>query len=216
MKAVLFDAAGVLTAPFSFDLVAEAITSGADVDTLVEVLLPIFSGEGADDDAVRVGNQLERGEVSLEDFLDSLGEARRDAAMVIDPHSPTFFGRYWSPNIAMAEFVHEVHEAGFLTGLVSNNVREWQDTWDRLVPTTLPFDVRLFSWQVGARKPEPAIYERALRGLDIAATDALFIDDFAVMADGARSLGMTAIDFVDEESAIAEARQLLGLAPGVG
>lgn len=208
MKAVLFDAAGVLTAPLGADLVLEALEAGANAEVLIEVLLPIFSSEG---DADSVGNKLERGEVTLAAFLESLGDAQADIAMVIDPDSPTFFGRCWTGNQAMHAFVHEVHEAGFATALVSNNVREWQATWDRVVPSTLPFDVRLFSWQLGVRKPEPAIYEHALTALGIEATEALFIDDFPAMADGARALDMTAIDFVDSASAIDEARKLLGL-----
>ncbi len=207
-RAVLFDAAGVLTAPFSFELVEAAIEAGADADVLVEVLLPIFSEAG---DGDSVGNRLERGEVSLEEFLVSLGAAEPHIRKVIDPTQSTFFGAKWGPNEAMHEFVAEVHEAGFATALVSNNVREWQSTWDRIVPASLPFDARVFSWEIGARKPEPAMYAHALEALGVAPNEALFIDDFATMAQGARDVGMAAIDFVDAASAIEQARSLLGL-----
>lgn len=208
VRAVLFDAAGVLTAPFSFELVEAAIAAGAAADVLVEVLLPIFSEAG---DGDSVGNRLERGEVSLEDFLVSLGDAEPHIRKVIDPTESTFFGATWGSNQAMHDFVVEVHDAGFVTALVSNNVREWQPTWDRIVPATLPFDARVFSWEIGARKPERAMYTQALDALGVEPAEALFIDDFAAMAQGARDLGMLAIDFVDAESAIAEARGLLGL-----
>lgn len=213
-KAVLFDAAGVLTAPFGFDLVEDALAAGANAEVLMDVLLPIFSSHSPDAGASQVGNQLERGEVSLEQFFESLGDVRPDIELVIDPIKPTFFGDRWTANPVMQDFVHEVHEAGYRTALVSNNVREWQATWDRVVPASLPFDVRVYSWQLGARKPEPAMYQHALNELGVAATDALFIDDFPAMAQGARELGMTAIDFVDDDSAIAEARELLGLPSG--
>ena len=73
------------------------------------------------------------------------------------------------------------------------------------------FDVVLFSCEVGLRKPNPAIYELALERLGVAAEAALFLDDFAAMAEGARRVGMTAIDVVDHDDAIAQARSLLGL-----
>ncbi len=214
IKAVLFDAAGVLTSPFSFELVEDALAAGADADVLFEVLLPIFSSSDVESAGSQVGNRLERGEVSLTDFLDSLGDARSDIELVIDPSTSTFFGHRWTGNEVMQAFVHEVHEAGFATALVSNNVREWQATWERVVPNSLPFDARVYSWQIGARKPEPAMYQHALDALGVQAAEALFIDDFPAMAEGARTLGMSAIDFVDAASATEEARQHLGLPTG--
>ncbi len=233
IRAVLFDAAGVLTAPFGFDLVEDALAAGANAEVLMDVLLPIFSNhtpdtgdtgstgsagstnntDNTDNTGSQVGNRLERGEVTLEEFFESLGDVRTDIELVIDPTKPTFFGDRWTANSVMHDFVREVHAAGFATALVSNNVREWQETWDRVVPADLPFDVRVYSWKLGARKPEPAMYMHALDELGVAPADALFIDDFPAMAEGARALGMTAIDFVDAESAITEARELLGL-PG--
>ena len=75
IKAVLFDAAGVLTGPFSVELVEGALAAGADATVLAEVLFPIFASAGTGDS---IGNQLERGEVSLDDFFASFGEHERD------------------------------------------------------------------------------------------------------------------------------------------
>lgn len=208
MKAVLFDAAGVLTEPFSVDLVVPAVEAGADPDVLVETLYPIFAHAG---DGDSMGNRLERGEVTLEEFFDSLGDKAVHCRHVVDPAAPTFFGDRWAPNVEMHAFVREVSAAGFATALVSNNVREWQGAWDRVVPPDLPFDVRVYSWEVGMRKPEPGIYRHALERLGVAAGEALFLDDFAAMADGARSVGLHAIDVVDTTTAITAARRLLDL-----
>lgn len=208
IKAVLFDAAGVLTGPFSAELVSHALEAGADAQVLLDVVYPLFATEGPGDS---MGNRLERGEVSLEAFFASLGDHEPHVRLVLDPAEPTFFGHGWAGNDDMQAFVAEVRAHGFATAMVSNNVREWQDTWDRVVPPTVPFDARLFSWQVGARKPEAAMYEAALTALDIEPAEALFLDDFPAMADGARRLGISAIDVTDTQTAIDEARAILSI-----
>lgn len=207
-EAVLFDVAGVLTEGFTHALVAEAIEAGADFGLLAEALLPVFAGEGDGDSP---GNRLERGEISLEEFLGGLGPAEPHARMVIDPASPHFFGHQLGAKAAMHAFVDEVRAAGCKTAAVSNNVREWQPFWDAAMPPHDRFDTVVFSCQVGLRKPNPAIYRLALDQLGVEPEAALFLDDFAAMADGARSVGMTAIDVVDHDDAIAQARVLLGL-----
>lgn len=204
----MFDVAGVLTEGFTHALVAEAIEAGADLELLAEALLPVFAGEG---DGDTPGNRLERGELALEDFLRGLGDAEPHARMVIDPASPRFFGHNLGAKAAMHAFVDEVRAAGFKTAAVSNNVREWQPFWDAAMPPHDRFDAVVFSCQVGLRKPNPAIYRLALERLGVEPEAALFLDDFAAMADGARRVGMTAIDVVDHDDAIAEARALLGM-----
>jgi putative hydrolase of the HAD superfamily len=44
----------------------------------------------------------------------------------------------------------------------------------------------------GARKPDPAVFERVLTAYDTAAEDAFFADDLAVNVSGAASIGITA------------------------
>jgi HAD superfamily hydrolase (TIGR01509 family) len=55
------------------------------------------------------------------------------------------------------------------------------------------FDFVTFSGEVRLIKPDPAIYEHTLRGLGVAASEAVFLDDRAVNIDAARKLGITAI-----------------------
>lgn len=208
LRAVLFDAAGVLTAGFALELVEPAIAAGADPEVLMGRLYPIFASGGSGNS---IGNRLERGEVTLEEFLASLGDDEGHCRMVLDPASDHFFGNHWMPDLEMQNFVREVHDAGFATGLVTNNVREWQPVWDRLIPADLPFGTRVFSWDARTRKPEPAIYHLALSALGVEPDEAVLLDDFAAMTQGARSIGMHAIDVTDASTAIAEARALLGL-----
>jgi putative hydrolase of the HAD superfamily len=55
-------------------------------------------------------------------------------------------------------------------------------------------DFAVFSSEVGKRKPHPAIFERALEALEVAASDAVFVGD-RLLEDvrGAGELGMTTV-----------------------
>ena len=55
------------------------------------------------------------------------------------------------------------------------------------------FPVRIYSCVVGSIKPNPVIYQEALRATKVKATEAIYIDDLEENVAAARSLGMTGI-----------------------
>jgi FMN phosphatase YigB (HAD superfamily) len=57
------------------------------------------------------------------------------------------------------------------------------------------FDHQTFSAEVSLIKPDPAIYQHSLRGVGVAASEALFVDDKEPNVQGARAVGMRAIQF---------------------
>jgi putative hydrolase of the HAD superfamily len=61
------------------------------------------------------------------------------------------------------------------------------------------FPVRIYSNEVGASKPSPAIYQAALAALGTRPNEALYIDDIAEFAEAARRLGLDAIHFENPE-----------------
>lgn len=61
------------------------------------------------------------------------------------------------------------------------------------------FPVRIYSCQVGATKPSPAIYWAALKSLGVAASEALYVDDVPEFAEAARQMGLDAICFKNRE-----------------
>ncbi|WP_369943586.1 HAD-IA family hydrolase [Xanthomonas medicagonis] len=62
------------------------------------------------------------------------------------------------------------------------------------------FDAVVNSSEVGAIKPEPAIFAHALAQLGVAADAALFVDDAAINVEAARALGLRAERYVDAEA----------------
>jgi len=70
------------------------------------------------------------------------------------------------------------------------------------------FPVRVYSCAIGAVKPSPAIYRRALSELSVASHEAVYIDDVAEFVEAARQLGMTGIHFTGPGPLEAELRGL--------
>jgi putative hydrolase of the HAD superfamily len=106
----------------------------------------------------------------------------------------------WSSHYALAASTHALLEAlrerGLKLALVSNTasprwllepILERQGIAERV-------DAIVLSSEVGKRKPHPAIFERALRELEVGSSDALFVGD-RVEADilGASRVGMTTV-----------------------
>jgi putative hydrolase of the HAD superfamily len=103
----------------------------------------------------------------------------------------------WGPARLLASTTHalldSLRDRGLKVGLVSNAIDPpnllHRDLEQLGVAARL--DVAVFSSEVGRRKPDPAIFERALTALDAVAADTLFVGDtLAADIAGARALGL--------------------------
>jgi putative hydrolase of the HAD superfamily len=70
------------------------------------------------------------------------------------------------------------------------------------------FPVRIYSYRVGASKPNPLIYREALRACKVRAEEAIYIDDVAAYAEAAQRLGMAGVVFLSPEQLQADLRNL--------
>jgi putative hydrolase of the HAD superfamily len=117
---------------------------------------------------------------------------------------------------AMLAAVLRLKDAGLPLALLSNNVAPMERT-GRLGELLGLFDAVVESSVEGVRKPEPAIYELALRRLSeavgraIAAADCAYLDDLGINLKPARALGMHTIKVVEPGAALAELSSLTGL-----
>ena len=97
----------------------------------------------------------------------------------------------------------------YRTGIVSNSfvgAREKEQERYGFEDLT---DTMVYSHEVGVRKPDPAIYRLALDRLGVQPAEAVFLDDKELAVDGARAVGMAAVQFRDNAQAIAEIEALL-------
>ncbi len=73
------------------------------------------------------------------------------------------------------------------------------------------FDVSVFSYEVGMRKPDPAIFKVMLEKMGVGAGNVVFIDDMPVNVEGAKSAGLHAIRYTDTPAAIASVKTMLNI-----
>lgn len=115
------------------------------------------------------------------------------------------------------EMVEAVRRCGerLKTGLLTNNVismraEEMSGSSDPHVAVLGLFDVIVESSRVGTRKPDPAFYEHACSLLEIAPSEAVFLDDLGINLKPARAMGMRTIKVDDPGVAIAELERVVG------
>jgi putative hydrolase of the HAD superfamily len=105
--------------------------------------------------------------------------------------------------------LHEVaNRCNCLVGALNNEARETNDFRFEKFGLRDVFDVAMSSCYLGMRKPEAAIYKRALDILGLAGERVLFIDDRAENVAGAVGAGMKGIVFKGADGLRAE---LVGL-----
>lgn len=71
------------------------------------------------------------------------------------------------------------------------------------------FDIIINSSEEGVKKPNPEIFIRALKRLGVSSDQAIFIDDKQWNVDGAKSVGIAGILFVDTTTTLREIRKLI-------
>ena len=206
---VISDFGGVLTTPLVQSFAAVQDETGIPFEQLGRAMSQIEEEDGA-----HPLYELEKGKLTEADFLRKLADAL-EPALGHRPELHRFREIYFDalhPNEPMIELMRRAKAAGHRMGLLTNNVREWEPLWRPMLPVDEIFEVVIDSGFVGCRKPDPEIYELTLERLgEVPAAECLFIDDTDVNCDAARSLGMTAVHYRDNDQAIGEIRKVLEL-----
>lgn len=64
------------------------------------------------------------------------------------------------------------------------------------------------SHEVGHRKPEPQIYKKVLKKIKLKPRETVFVDDVQKFVDGARAVGMHAIQFKNRQQLVRELKKM--------
>jgi epoxide hydrolase-like predicted phosphatase len=203
---LIVDFGGVLTNPLQEGFEAFAESLGIELQDLVRVMLPIYSGMG--DDSVE---RFEKGELDEAEFSREL--ARRLEAATQGPVDPEglvariFAGVHLQP--VMFDAVDAVRREGLKTALLSNS---WGTSGYPRERFAGLFDAVIISGEVGLRKPDPAIYELAVARLSVPAERCVFVDDYPGHLEAAAQAGMTTVLHISPEQTLARLSELLGIA----
>ena len=162
--------------------------------------------------------RIERGEIGADGFV-ALFEQEAAAAGVRLPARDVLAvvtgasAACHAARPVMLELLAELRAHRLRLALITNNIRPLGDSPD-VTWVFDAFDVVVESALVGTRKPEPAIYQRTLDALGVAAQHAVMLDDLGINLKPARALGMATIKVFDAEQGAADLRQLLGWSTG--
>lgn len=151
--------------------------------------------------------ELECGRISEERFIEILREGlgpELGASPELGRFKEIFFAAL-HPNVEMIELMARLRADGYRMAMLTNNVREWEPLWRAKLEVEEIFETVVDSGFVGMRKPDPPIYEMTVARLEgIEARECLFVDDMEVNCEGARALGMEAVQFTSNSLAIPE------------
>ncbi len=87
----------------------------------------------------------------------------------------------------------------YKTGVISNALSDVRRLAEGRWGMGEIFDTLIFSAEVGIMKPDARIFHLALSVLGVEPAEAVFVDDFAHNIEGARAVGMQAIQFISRE-----------------
>lgn len=113
----------------------------------------------------------------------------------LEERARELFEATWLKNLKLYPETVEVLEyfrrRGFRMGVISDTSPSLELTL-QAAGIGQYFDCAVCSDLVGAEKPDPKIYQAALDALGVKAEESLYVDDYDVEADGARTMGFTA------------------------
>jgi putative hydrolase of the HAD superfamily len=206
IRAIVSDFGGVLTTPMIEGFLAYQDQTGVTVEDLGRAMLQAQERYGEPP-----LSQLERGEISEQEFGRRLGEAL-PGGFDLRRLREIYFERL-QPNAEMIDYMRDLRLRGLRMALCTNNVREWEPLWRAKLPELDEiFEVVVDSAFVGTRKPERRIFELTLERLGdgLHFVDCLLIDDIQANCDAAAALGMTAVRFEATDQTIAAIEAELG------
>jgi len=204
IKAVIFDLGGVI-----LDSPMEIFAAFEKQHGLPENFLNRLIVESGQEGAWA---RLERGELALTEFFDAFDEEIRNAGANISSRElMDAVNDFANMRPEMLQLVRRLRKSGYLVAALTNNwLLDDGGTSTGLDLLKTEFDVFIESSRAGVAKPDPAIYEMALRELGVRAEDAVFLDDIGRNLKPAKQMGMTTIKVTNAEDAIAELDRVLG------
>jgi epoxide hydrolase-like predicted phosphatase len=211
VRAVVFDLGGVIITTITTGINALAERNRTEPRAMLEVLM------GPDETGDHPWHRAERGELKVAEIQAGLSTYASAAGIELSGDEievllvPTY-----SINEAVLERIRALRANRIRTGLLTNTFAEFRPTMERDVDLQL-FDAIVESYAVGARKPEPRIYQAMAAALGVDHSEIVYLDDFPQNLGPAQELGWRTIHVTDVASALDELDRIVaspGAEPG--
>lgn len=177
-KTLIFDLGNVIIS-FSHDKMYTQVARLCEMN--VDTIKDLFEES-------RIGMQYERGLVSSEEIISFLSEKSGktlDYSEVMGAGSDIF-----TPRHEMVDLLKALKKKGYRLILLSNTNEAHYEFINREYSFFNLFDHLILSYEVGAVKPESAIYEHALKHASCSPHECYYIDDIPEYIEAAAMLGI--------------------------
>lgn len=154
-------------------------------------------------EATDLNKRSNAGFIDYDDFLRQVGEmagmsAEKARQEIEDnPVDPELF-----------DYIQKRLRPAYKLGLLSNASEYHLDDIFKPEQVAL-FDEIVLSYQVGAIKPDPIMYQTIANRLGVSPEECIYIDDQARYAEGATAIGMNGMQYIDAQTTIAKIEELL-------
>lgn len=221
VELVIFDYGGVISERLLDDVADFEIVMGYPTGSLNRLLFGDIP-EGNDGDPVDGAydegpvhdfHLLEMGKLGFDDYLVRL--TRRAPEILGTELTPEVFVEFSAASALRVQWpiVHEIrrlNELGVPLALLTNNVKEFGDSWRASFPVDELFPLVIDSSVVGMRKPDPRIYELTCARAGAEPDASLFLDDNPDNVAAARELGIETVHVGEDPIAVVhELRSIL-------
>ena len=185
IRAVIFDCFGVLTTDGWLAFRERFLNASPDKLAL----------------AIASNKRVDAGVISYNDFIHEIAEL---AGITDEKATQIIEGN--TENESLFEYIRDEIKPRYKVGMLSNAGDNWLDRLFEPWQVEL-FDEVVLSYQVGAIKPDPIMYQTIADKLGVLPEECLYIDDQERYVQGARDIGMTAIHFRDTYGTIAQIKE---------
>jgi len=196
IKYVIFDFGGVFVEEaFSKARIEYARKTGLPISKIWKEIKPCWKA-------------LEKGEIPEEEFWSRYEMQAKDKRFKKEEIKAIFESKQ-KRNEEIVNLILDLRKKGYKTALLTNNVKEWLEEYEKKDPLSQYFEVVVSSHETKTVKPFPEIYQTMLERLKAKPEECVFIDDKQRNLDTAVSLGMKTILCTNSKKAIKELRDLL-------
>lgn len=187
IKAVIFDCFGVLTSDGFFSFCDRHFADRPDLYEQARAL----------------NTKVDSGLMAWRDMVKSVAElAELDLEQAFKELSSTVI------NPVPFELINNQLKSQYKIGLLSNVGYDWPRE-NLSAEQYQVFDEVLLSYQLGRTKPDALMYETMATRLDMLPEECLLIDDRLDFCEGAKRVGMPAIQFINNQQMLDDVRQAL-------
>lgn len=212
IKIVWFDFGGVLSPSIDYLFDQYAVKTGLSPHVLKNAMKQVAHNMG-----MPMLAPIESATISEEEWGVRLEASLlgTDPSLDLSQTDLQHFGKQWFNGVVANHFMintlKRIKLKGLKTGVLTNNVLEWEPYWRSMINLDGVVDYIVNSCHEKCRKPDTSFFNIALQECGLNASDCILIDDVMENIEAAKKLGWHAIHFKNNFETLYELQSIIGI-----